>query len=201
MWQERIQSILIWRRLFFFFWDVNSEEFPGTNDVSPKLSGSLWKAESIGKATLSCDGCVKETQKETSVIPNRVRRKRGGAEWVLYPPATQPSPSPRLSQQLSVSAISASHFWPRQSLTHGVPPTSLWLGPRAVGGGSEQNHLQTKILGKWKLWEKGEKGIGISKSETFTVEKFECLNWGAEVGRGTFIKQTSIEYAQLNYSF
>lgn len=66
---------------------------------------SMWKAENVGKETLSCDGWVKaETEKETSVIPSPVRKiKRGGAERVLYPLALQLEPAS--VSQLSVSPV------------------------------------------------------------------------------------------------
>lgn len=155
---------------------------------------SIWKAESIGKATLICDGCIQGRGRERNCCEPLSCEEKERGRW-KGPLSTGHA----AGAQVCLSWASAPSLWPRQSLTHSVPPTSLGLRPRVVGGGSEQNHLYTKILGKWKHWEKWKKGIGISKSETFTIEKLECLKLGNRGRKRN--TQTELEYTQLNYSF
>lgn len=110
-----------------------------------------------------------EREKEVSTIPFPVRRRKGHRKSPL---------SLGSAAGDSASAFPAehrpSHFWPRQSLTRGTPPTGLWPSSCRRQGVERPPDSQ----GKWKIWGQSRAWLALAKA------KLTRENRRNRVGRG-----------------
>lgn len=124
---------------------IMGRQFPGTHNGHVHFLHSVRKSESIGKATLGCDGGWKGRKGETSVIPYRVRRRtRGGAERILYP----------LAAQLTSESVFPAER--RQSLLTQTGPEEQCS--------THQPQAVAKACGRWGL------GGGVSRTTSSRLE-------------------------------
>lgn len=137
-----------------------------------------------------------EREKEVSTIPFPVRRGKGHRKSPLSLGSAAGD-----SASASPAEHRPSHFWPRQPLTRGTPPTGLWPSSCRRQGVERP----PDSLGKWKIWGQSRAWLELAKAKLTGENRRNRVGRGASPPTHTPPTPTpqasSPEYTQLDLDF